>query len=337
MPGGPVELGKRLTKTENDILNGDFGRPSPVGKKARDVLLGDRLDALACLGQDTPAELDPPGTVVGADLILITDLAGVLPGPVGEPKNVGEVLRLLSSGVGGVLPPPALTEGAVVVEIDTGGTRISRRLRQSEIDPDLAILSFTNGSPLLEIGSTLLNPAFTATYSVSTAGFTRVEVRDDQGGSVVDVLGMPAGFTYGATYTPTTPNDAVVWTLEVDELGTDIATHTTRWVNRNFYGAAAPATYDEAFIEGLANNALDQDRARTFTVDAGATEHIYFCEPSRFNPGGATPPVFTIGGFESIFVLQATVSVTNASGFTENYDVWESTNPDLGDTTVQVS
>lgn len=117
--------------------------------------------------------------------------------------------------------------------------------------------------------------------------------------------------------------------------GTDVDTETVRYYfyNRRFWGVSTDASgYNEADIEGLANNELSNSRAKTFTVTAAAGEYIIYAYPSRL--GAAT---FTVGGFEGGFESPETVSVTNASGYTENYYVYRSTNSGLGATTVVVS
>ena len=117
--------------------------------------------------------------------------------------------------------------------------------------------------------------------------------------------------------------------------GVDAATKTVTYYfyNRRFWGVSTTASgYVEADIEGLANNELSNSRSKTFTVAPGASDYIIYSYPSRL--GTAT---FTVGGFAGGFQSPETVSVTNASGYTENYYVYRSTNVNLGSTTVVVS
>jgi len=117
--------------------------------------------------------------------------------------------------------------------------------------------------------------------------------------------------------------------------GTDNSTNTITYYfyNRRYWGVSSTASsYIESDIEGLANNDLSNSRAKTFTVTASTGEYIIYSYPSRL--GTAT---FTVGGFEGGFQPPETVSVTNASGYTENYYVYRSTNTNLGATTVVVS
>jgi len=117
--------------------------------------------------------------------------------------------------------------------------------------------------------------------------------------------------------------------------GTDSPTNTITYYfyNRRYWGVSTVTdSYSEADVEGLASNELSNSRSKTFTVSPGADEYIIYSYPTRL--GAAT---FTVGGFEGGFMSPETVSITNSSGFTENYYVYRSTNSNLGSTTVVVS
>ncbi len=234
-------------------------------------------------------------------------------------------------GGGGGLPTPIGTEGAVIVETDMGAYE-QRRLRNSDIDPDFSISGFSLSSgSLIEVGDTLTNPAFSASYSLTPDSVT---LQDNQGGSIVSLSSPFTSFSYTGSYTEATYNATVNFNLAATEGGvTDNDSVTKRWVQKVFWGADVDGLNTEADIEGLSNEALATSRNRTFTVTAGVGEHIYYAYRSAF--GAAT---FTVGGFEGGFELVSdSISVTNAFGFTENYTLYKSTNPNLGSTTVTVS
>ena len=99
--------------------------------------------------------------------------------------------------------------------------------------------------------------------------------------------------------------------------------------NGVYWGVAEDkSSFDSAFILGLTKG-LQGSKGKTFTVNAGATQHIYYAIPSRYGT-----PSFKVGGFEGGFAKAATIEFTNASGCKENYDIWKSDNPGLGNTTV---
>ena len=54
-----------------------------------------------------------------------------------------------------------------------------------------------------------------------------------------------------------------------------------------------------------------------------------------FHPYGT--PVFNVGGFDGGFTKAASISFTNASGYTEEYAVYRSDNSNLGTKTIKVT
>lgn len=144
---------------------------------------------------------------------------------------------------------------------------------------------------------------------------------------------------------PTTNTEAVAYpaidgnrqfTLTASD-GTDSPTSTITYYffNRRYWGTSTTAAgYTEANVEGLTGGDYDLNntRAKSFTVNAADTYYIIYAYPSRM--GTAT---FTVGGFEGGFGSPETVSVTNPTGYAENYYVYRSTNEGLGSTTVVVS
>lgn len=200
-----------------------------------------------------------------------------------------------------------------------------------------SINSFTdNQSSIQEIGSGVWKAigeiSFSATYTngpatnafVSHSGWSNLTMTNSFEGPTTntEAKNYPASVS---TYT---------WTLNATD-GTDNDTQnvSVTFYNRRFWGTSTTSSsYTEADIEGLASNELSNSRSKTFTVTAGASDYIIYSYPSRL--GTAT---FTVGGFEGGFESPETVSVTNASGYTENYYVYRSTNTNLGTTTVVVT
>lgn len=126
----------------------------------------------------------------------------------------------------------------------------------------------------------------------------------------------------------------VVFTLHAgkgSETDTETITHT--FYNYRFWGVSTTSgSYSEGHVEALAGSEISNAVAKTFTVSPGADEYIIYAYPSRL--GTAT---FTVGGFEGGFEDPETVSVTNSSGYAEDYYIYRSTNKNLGSTTVTVS
>ena len=101
--------------------------------------------------------------------------------------------------------------------------------------------------------------------------------------------------------------------------------------NGIYYGVSSNVNYNSSLI-GLFAKTLSNSKERTINVNATSGQYIYYCLPSRLGV-----PTFNVGGFEGGFSLVATVNFTNASGYTEKYDIYKSTNSGLGVTTVAIS
>ena len=98
--------------------------------------------------------------------------------------------------------------------------------------------------------------------------------------------------------------------------------------NKVHYGSASiPSTYDSAFILSL-NGALKGSKGGTYTTTVETGKYFYIAMPTSFN----NSDVLTgkIGGFDTDFGKVATVSHTNASGYTCDYNIYKSTNHSLG-------
>lgn len=102
------------------------------------------------------------------------------------------------------------------------------------------------------------------------------------------------------------------------------------FLNGRYWGVSSSQIYDSSLILSLSKE-LNESRAKTFTVNCGAGQYIYYCIPSRLGL-----PSFTVGGFTGGFSKVSTLNFQNSSGYSEGYDIWKSTNSNLGNTTVVV-
>jgi hypothetical protein len=103
------------------------------------------------------------------------------------------------------------------------------------------------------------------------------------------------------------------------------------FLNGRYWGVSSSSIYDSDFIKAL-NKELSSSKGKTFTVNCGEGQFIFYCVPTRF--GNCS---FKVGGFEGGFNKVNTIEFTNASGYVESYDIYKSTNSNLGNTTVVVS
>lgn len=122
------------------------------------------------------------------------------------------------------------------------------------------------------------------------------------------------------------------FTLKVIDRGNEVtATTSIKFYNGVYYGVNTEAElYDNAFILAL-NKKLQATRNTSFSVEAGEGQYIYFCAPAAYGD-----PTFTVGGFDGGFSKVATLNFTNSSNHSEEYYIYKSDNPNLGNTTIQV-
>ena len=107
---------------------------------------------------------------------------------------------------------------------------------------------------------------------------------------------------------------------------------TISFVAGNYYGKSSitdTESINNAFILGLTKR-LSTNIKTKFTVTANAGEYIYYAFPAT-----NADPTFSVGNFDGGFNLVKTFDFQNASGHTESYKVFRSTNPGLGETTVE--
>lgn len=100
----------------------------------------------------------------------------------------------------------------------------------------------------------------------------------------------------------------------------------------HFYNGVYVGVGDADTLISSLTKSLQSGRASTFTVTAGVNEHVLYACPMRYGT-----PTFKVGGFEGGFALvEENISYTNPSGYTEAYQLWWSTNANLGTITVEV-
>ena len=130
-----------------------------------------------------------------------------------------------------------------------------------------------------------------------------------------------------------TSNTSIVITATDERNAQASRTLNITFQPRAYWGVAQNKEfYDSIDILALSESTLTNTRTRTINVNAGEGEHIIYAIPSNFGT-----PTFKINGFEGGFVKVGTINFTNASGYSQNYDVYKSVNPNLGSTQVVVS
>ena len=113
-------------------------------------------------------------------------------------------------------------------------------------------------------------------------------------------------YTTDRTYTITGATAA-----QPSNASTSVVFRQKRW-----WGTNPTVTPVDATIFALSNNEFTSSRAKSFTINGGG-QYIYYAYPSTF--GAAT---FTVNGLLNTAWTLFVISHTNASGFTENYNVY---------------
>lgn len=127
-------------------------------------------------------------------------------------------------------------------------------------------------------------------------------------------------------------SNAIIKLTVTDERDTNVSRQVTiSFQPKVYYGVSSdPNGLDSPAINAL-TGVLASNRARTFSADAGEGEYIVYIIPSSFGD-----PTFNVGGFDGGFKKTKTIEHTNASGYAQNYDIWQSVQPALGNTSVTV-
>lgn len=268
------------------------------------------------------------------DLVISADITPLIISADNVSLELSVTEQVLQLGMllteGGGTPPLIGQQFAVLMESPVG-TEGWARLTQDMILAAFAV-SLSTGSGQVELGQTITHPSFTANYARTPAAAV---LTDDQGTSPENVIGTPTSFASTGVFTKTVYGQSANFTLTANETGgpSKTAGASITWLQRVYFGVATPSTYNAAFITSLASNPLSSGFGRTFSVNAGSGQKIYYAFRSAYGT-----PTFSVGGFAGGFSLVASaVAVTNGHGITENYDLWASDNVSLGSTTVNVS
>ena len=185
----------------------------------------------------------------------------------------------------------------------------------------IQITSFSNSVNTVEMGKTITDVTLTWNYNKTPASMTL-------DGEPVD---NPTSKTKTLSGLSITQNKS--WSLVAKDERNATSTKTTSitFLNGVYYGVGTVTEAEEvdnSFILGM-QKSLASSKSKTFTVNSGANQYIYYAVPTRF---GAVS--FNVGGFDGGFTKLTTINFTNQSGYAESYDVYKSDNHSLGSTTV---
>lgn len=174
---------------------------------------------------------------------------------------------------------------------------------------DIKINSFTISPSTCEMGSSqTINLAWTLNKTATNQTINGTAVT----GNSKQYTGVTGNTTYTLIVTDgkTSANKAA----------------SVSFANQIYYGVASNLDNVTSLTKVLSNT-----KGRTITVNAGTGQYIIYAIPARL--GNVT---FYVGGFEGGFESPIEQTLTNASGYSETYKVYRSTNASLGSTTVEI-
>ncbi len=184
----------------------------------------------------------------------------------------------------------------------------------------ISITSFTNDKNTVEIGTTITSVVFKWTTNKTPKTLTLDNSTISNTLTTTTLSGQ--SITANKTFT----------LKATDDRNASVSKTTAiTFCNGVYYGAAAPATVDSTFILKL-TKALQSSKAKTFDCTTGSGQYIWYAIPTRYGT-----PSFNVGGFDGGFSKVSTIQFTNASGYTESYEVYKSDNSNLGKKTIKVS
>lgn len=189
------------------------------------------------------------------------------------------------------------------------------------------ITSFSNSVNNVEKGSEVSSAVFSWAINKAPSTLTLKKGTENYTVSTSDrskILAFNPPLTTNSTFT-ITATDA--------RTASDSMNSSINFLNGRYWGIGTVTSADDinnAFVLGLTKE-LSSSRTKTFTVNAGAGQYIYYAIPSAFGT-----PSFFVGGFEGGFDLLKNFEFQNSEGYSESYNVYKSTNANLGNTTVEV-
>lgn len=165
--------------------------------------------------------------------------------------------------------------------------------------------SISNNQGTKEIGQTI-------TSTVLTWSWTKPIISQSLNNGIGAL--SPALTTYNHISTYTTDRTYLITgatNAQSSSASTSVVFRQKRW-----WGINPTVTPVDATIFALSNNEFSTGRGKSFTINGGG-QYIYYAYPSGF--GAAT---FTVNGLLNTAWTLFVISHTNASGFTENYNVY---------------
>jgi len=231
-------------------------------------------------------------------------------GVVWEPKP---------GGGGGASLPPGQFPGQTLVW--NGTDYVPNFYESDDLTPPLQVK--LQGTAFVEVQQNVVNPAFTAIYTETPSHAT---LTDDENNIAQNVTSTPTSFHSNYSFVRNAFGLSVNFTLQAkEEHNTKSSVLTMTWAQKLYWGTGTAGQTGASFITGLVGSAITTSKLFSFNIISGAGDKIYFACRSAYGD-----VIFTLNGIQGGFTKTWTGSVTNGFGYSENYDLYESDNADLG-------
>ena len=196
-------------------------------------------------------------------------------------------------------------------------TRLDDVIKQvNEILNPFDINTFTIDPSIAQIGSTVsVTIRWSYNQDIKTQTINNEEIETSLREKTYDLISNNTDYTLKAT----SNND-------IDKT----KTVSLKFYNGIYYGKSSDTNYNAQLISSL-TKVLSNSKNRTITVNASDGEYIYYCVPARLGQCN-----FNVGGFDGGFDKVATIDYMNSNSYTEQYDIYKSTNAGLGNTTITI-
>ena len=233
-------------------------------------------------------------------------------------------------GQGGNVPSPA---GNPDTWLFTDGNNINwRKIKASDITPDFALTSFSCSTPTLEVG-----------YSVSSFIFNYSSNETSASASISDnfynlstVVSTTSPITYNRSFSRNTVGSySFALTVHNSSNSSSSLSISVTWLIRRYYGSQTKwnrISDLQTFVKALNQTDLASNKNLTYNTNCGTGQNIYYVIPASFGTVS-----FWVNGFQGGFSKISSINITNQYGITSLYDIYESDNSNLGDTTVNIT
>jgi hypothetical protein len=208
-----------------------------------------------------------------------------------------------------------------ILPIVSGGNNYKIQL-QNLLAPAYDITAFAAVTPTVEVGATVTNPAFTAVHNHTPS--VSLTLTNNKTGEAKNVLGTPTSFSSSAGgQVLNTVGGSWVFTLTgVDVTGSDAPTASITARQRNFAGVVTVGNTSNATLAAAATfNTLASSGTFSPTLTDDGTHQVQFMRRTAYGAPSSVKDHAT--GFGVSYTLVGSTNYTNASGFTESFNLYK--------------